>query len=308
MAGKKRWIVLVILVPLFGLILVGYYHYVRPPQISLVIEKTLDLEGKETFVIGRVPAENVGRLLRRATLLVRYLERELDMRVRFEFAKDYEAMLKGMENKEYDLVLLGPQSYVEGYERTGYYAILKPIRHGSATYFSMIITRKDAGITTLNDLKGKSFCFTDKKSAAGYLYPKVLLLKRGINPDRDFSKTIFIGAHDGVVMNVYHGNFAAGACFDDARKTTFPDEPEKIDELKIIARSPAISNEPFAVSPDLDRELVEKIISAFLELGESEEGKRILEAFYPGTGLQGYVKAEDSDYDVVREMARLLKE
>ncbi|MBA7625452.1 putative phosphite transport system-binding protein PtxB [subsurface metagenome] len=310
MAKKIKWITLIILVLLLALILGGYYYYnfIKAPLPSQVIERVRAKEEKEVLVIGRVPAENVVRLLKRSQPLIRYLEKELGMRVRFQFARDYEAMIKGMEKKIYDLVHLGPKSYVKGHERAGYYAILKPIRHGSATYRSIIIVRKDSGINTLSDLRGKTFCFTDKESASGYLYPKVLLLKKGIDPDKDFKRVFFTGTHDGVVLNVYHKNFAAGACFDDARKSTFRKEPEKIEELRIIARTPPISNEPFAVRPDLDKKLVKKISKAFLKLGQSPEGREILEALYPGTGLEGYAEAKDSDYDVVREMEKLLKE
>ncbi|MCK4648256.1 phosphate/phosphite/phosphonate ABC transporter substrate-binding protein [bacterium] len=310
MMKKIKGPISVVLLLLLGLILGGYYYYnfVRAPLPSQVMERARAREEKEVLVIGRVPAENVLRLLKRSQPLVRYLEKELGMRVRFQFARDYAAMIEGMEQKVYHLVHLGPKSYIEGHERAGYYAILKPIRHGSATYRSMIIVRKDSGINTLNDLKGKSFCFTDRESASGYLYPKVLFLKKGINPDKDFKKVFFTGTHDGVVLNVYHKNFAAGACFDDARKSTFPKEPEKIEELRVLTRTPPISNEPFAVKPDLDKKLVERIAKAFLKLGKSEEGRKILEALYPGTGLQGYTEAKDSDYDSVREMERLLKE
>lgn len=310
MAKRIKWITLITLLLFLGLILGGYYYYkfTRVSFPSQVLERDLSLKGKEVLVIGRVPAENVLRLLKRSQPLIRYLEKELGIRVRFQFATDYEAMIKGMEKKAYDLVLLGPKSYIEGNERAGYYAILKPIRHGKATYRSLIIIRKDSGINALNDLKGKNFCFTDKESASGYLYPRVFLLKKGIDPDKDFSKIFFTGTHDGVVLNVYHKNFAAGACFDDARKSTFREEPEKIEELKVLARTPPISNEPFAVRPDLDKKLVEKIAQAFLKLGQSPEGRRILEALYPGSGLEGYARARDSDYDSVREMEKLLKE
>jgi len=310
MAKRMKWITLIILVLLLGLILGGYYYskFIRGSLSSQVMERAGAKEEREVLVIGRVPAENVLRLLKRSQPLIRYLEKELGMRVRFQFAKDYEAMIEGMEKKVYDLVHLGPKSYVEGHEKAGYYAILKPIRYGSATYRSIIIVRKDSGINTLNDLKGKSFCFTDRESASGYLYPKVALLSKGINPDRDFSQVFFTGTHDGVVLNVYHKDFSAGACFDDARKSTFKNEPEKIEELKIITRTPPISNEPFAVRPNLDKKLVEKISKAFLKLGQSQEGRKILEALYPGTGLEGYAEAKDSDYDSVREMERLLKE
>ncbi len=306
MAKGMRWTIFILLLILLAS--AGYLLFRPSPEAEKPgLLKRKEAE-REVLVIGRVPAENVLRLLRRSQPLIRYLEKELGMRVRFQFAKDYEAMIEGMEKRVYDLVLLGPKSYVEGKERAGYYAILKPIRHGSATYRSMIIVRKDSGINTLNDLKDKSFCFTDKESASGYLYPKVLLLKKGINPDRDFSRVFLTGTHDGVVLNVYHGDFAAGACFDDARKSTFREEPEKLGELKVIARTPPISNEPFAARPDLDKKLVEKVSKAFLKLGQSPEGRRILEALYPGSGLEGYAPAKDSDYDSVREMERLLKE
>lgn len=297
MTERMKWVTPIIVVLLLGLILGGCQKKVEEAE-----------EEKETLVIGRVPAENVLSLLKRSQLLIRYLERELNMKVKFQFAKDYESMIKGMEERIYHLVLLGPKSYVEGYRRAGYYAILKPIRHGSTTYRSMIIVRKDSGVDTLDDLKGKSFSFTDKESASGYLYPRIFLLQKGINPDKDFSTVFFSGTHDGVVLNVYHKNFVAGACFDDARQSVFQKEPEKIEELKVIARTPPMANEPFAVRPDLDKKLVERITSSFLKLGQVLEGRRILKALYPGSGIEGYVEAKDSDYDVIREMEKLFPE
>ncbi len=46
---------------------------------------------------------------------------------------------------------------------------------GSTGYHSIMVARKDSGITKLEDLKGKKLGFADPDSTSGYLIPLVTL-------------------------------------------------------------------------------------------------------------------------------------
>ena len=78
------------------------------------------------------------------------------------------------------------------------------------SYYSMIITRVDAGLNTIQDLKGKSFIFNDPKSTSGYLYPMVMLKKVGIKME-DFSEVSHVTRHANSLLAVYNKQVDAGA-------------------------------------------------------------------------------------------------
>ncbi|GIW22853.1 MAG: hypothetical protein KatS3mg068_1860 [Candidatus Sericytochromatia bacterium] len=81
-----------------------------------------------------------------------------------------------------------------------------------------IIVRKDSNINTLKDLKGKRFAFGDPISTSSHIFPKMLLIKNGINPDTDFVNVLFAGTHDSVVLSVYNKKVDAGATFSDDKE------------------------------------------------------------------------------------------
>src|SRR5207244_6062947 len=87
---------------------------------------------------------------------------------------------------------------------------------GSSTYRGIIVTRKDSGIKSIADLKGKRFAFVDPKSASGYVYPRAMLIEKGIDPETFFSETIFAGSHDRVIAAVLNRRVDAGAIYDGA--------------------------------------------------------------------------------------------
>ena len=56
--------------------------------------------------------------------------------------------------------------------------------HGKTTFTSRIYVRKESGLTTLEDLRGKTIAFVDPASSSGYIYPMVLLIQRGLVRNR----------------------------------------------------------------------------------------------------------------------------
>ena len=70
----------------------------------------------------------------------------------------------------------------------------KPETRGGPSYQGLILTRADSRIRSLADLKGKTFCYVNKGSTSGYLYPRALLRQAGLDPDTDFASKSF--GHD----------------------------------------------------------------------------------------------------------------
>lgn len=255
--------------------------------------------------LGRNPFLQTRLMLRVHEPLLDYLAKKLGVKsVKLVLAEDYAGIVQYLSEGKIDIAWIGTVAYVSGREKAGARPVVRPVRFGKDTYGSIIITRADNSINSVQDLKGKTFAFVDKESASGYLFPLAYMLGEGVNPEKDFKKIDYLKEHDSVVMAVFFKKFTAGAVYDDARDKL---GKENKGQLKILARIPDIPNEPIVVHPDMPDDLVEDIKQAFIALGKDPE---FLKDFNSRINdrLENFVEASNEEYDVVRELLNNLEE
>ena len=176
------------------------------------------------------------------------------------------------------------------------------VRFGSPFYRGQIVTHVDSGIKTLADLKGKKFAFVEPASTSGHLYPKMLLLSKGLNPDHLFAQARFAGSHNAVILSVLKGEVDAGATYDDARAAVAKTYPEVFSKLRVIAYTQDIPNDTVSARKDLDPALKQKIKTGLMHLAKTPDGSKVLKRVYGISGLMDF----DAFFDPVREAGRLL--
>src|SRR5947209_2580805 len=118
--------------------------------------------------------------------LMAYLSDSIGQKVTLYIAKDYGDLRTQMENGSVDIGSFSPFAYVDAARGGKIRIIAQSIIEGSATYRGIIVARKDSGLKSIADLKGKRFAFVDPKSASGYVYPRAMLIEKGINPEMFF--------------------------------------------------------------------------------------------------------------------------
>jgi phosphate/phosphite/phosphonate ABC transporter binding protein len=234
--------------------------------------------------------------------LMVYLSDSLGRRVVLYIAKDYGDLRTKMEAGAVDIGSFSPFAYVDA-ERGGKIRIIaQSILDGSATYRGLIVVRKDSGLKTLADLRGKRIAFVDPKSASGYVYPRALLIEKDITPENYFKETFFAGSHDRVIAAVLERRADAGAIYDGAlavaKRFGVPTE-----NLTTVVSTDPIPHDAIAVRLGLDDALVKRIQLALINLDQSEAGRRVIA--HSKKKLTGHVMAQDSLYDVVRRTAKL---
>jgi phosphonate transport system substrate-binding protein len=177
--------------------------------------------------------------------------------------------------------------------------------HGNTSYTSRIYVRKDSGIRTLEDLRGKSIAFVDPSSASGYVYPMVLLIEKGLVRNRDpktfFKDFVFAGSHDAGLRALLNGHVDAFASFDQAREQYLKDPAER-ERLIWVAESAPIPEGGIAAREGLDPALFAKVRAALLSM-KGPTYAPILKALYD---IDGFEPAEDREYDPVRAAMDLL--
>lgn len=255
--------------------------------------------------MGFIPSENIREVMRNAQPLVTMMRHELRMDVVPFVATDYTGVIEAMRAKKLDMAFFAPGAYVLAERQAKAKVILKVMRNGRGVFYTAIITRKDSGINSLQDLKGKTFAFVDPASLSGSLYPKFMFLNEGINPEQDFKRVYYAGGHDAAVMAVFKGQVDASATFANdnqghsAAWHMFLKDPKEQEQIRAIAYSKPLPTDNIAVSDGLDPELVDRVRQALLRLSTNPAGRAQLQRIYH---IDGFAVATPAEYAPIREV------
>lgn len=253
--------------------------------------------------MGFIPSEGIQEVMRNAQPIVGLMRRELGMDVVPFVATDYTGVIEAMRAKKLDIAFFAPGAYVLAERQAKARVILKAVRGGKAVFFSAIITHRGSGIHSLRDLKGKTFAFVDPASLSGSLYPKMMLLNEGLNPERDFKRVIYSGGHDATVLAVLNRQVDAGATFANDNHggygawDEFLKDPAQRAQIEVVAYSKPMPNDNIAVASDLDPALVNRIRGALLRISSSPSGRAQLRKIYH---IDGFTEASAAEYAPLR--------
>ena len=225
--------------------------------------------------------------------------------IRVTVASDYAAVVEALRNRTADLAFVHPAGYVLANREAKAMIVAKDQWHGNTSYTSRIYVRKESGLKTLEELRGKTIAFVDPSSTSGYVYPMVMLIEKGLVQNRDpktfFKEFVFSGSHDAGLQALLHGHVDAFASFDQAREQYLKDPAER-EKLIYIAESAPIPEGGICARDGLDPALVAKVRAALLSM-KGPTYAPVLKALYD---IDGFEPAEDREYEPVRAAMDLL--
>lgn len=212
---------------------------------------------------------------------------------------DYTSLADNLLEGIVDIAWFSPLAYVDAADRGVIIPLVSPLVNGSATYKGYIITKKGSGVNSLADIKGKRMAFVDKKSASGYAYPRMMLWKEGIDPDRDLKETVFLGSHNRVIESVLASEMSVGATYseaiEDAQKHHLP-----IEQLSFLAETEPIPKDCLAANSHFDADTIARLQQGFTELATTPRGGESL----THSPIKGFVPVTTEVYDIVREVSK----
>lgn len=176
-------------------------------------------------------------------------------------------------------------AYLVAAERGVVEAELVSVRYGSAVYNGQIFVRADSGLTSVEDLVGKTFCRPDPLSTSGWIIPSITMQSYGVDPETDLAEVVDAGSHDASVAGVYNGDCDAGSSYVDARSALEEDYADVMDVIQVIEVSADIPNDGVQYHPTVTAEMREQINAALVAMPETEEGAEALDVAYEWSEL-----------------------
>lgn len=167
---------------------------------------------------------------------------------------------------------------------------------------------------TWDDIDSASWSVMGSSSPAGYIYPCLWMLNRYEKGITDLSNAVQADSYASAFARLASGQIDVLMTYADARRdyaerwnTEFSREKSIWEETNVIGVTAPIYNDTISVSknsPIMDEALIAALQEAFINIGNTEEGKQVI-AIY---SHNGYQKAVASDYDNERAAQKLIQE
>ena len=245
----------------------------------------------ETIAFGVYTSDKPSAMYRKFKPILNYLENRmrregLTADISIKIYPSYSAALDAIVNAEVDFARFGPASYVLAKDRNRDIRLLAmEHKKNQKRFYGIFIVPESSAITSLAEIKGKSFAFGDKNSTIGRYLSQAQLVKAGVYAT-DLAGYAYLGRHDKVALAVAAGNYDAGVVKENTYQKYAASKG-----LREIARFPNVTK-PWVVRAGFDEKLFGIMQQAFWDLTD----KKILE----NLKQDGFLPAEDNDYAFVR--------
>ena len=266
--------------------------------------------------IGLLGGENEGDRLGRFDAYRKLIEDTFAVPTRLYPAADYSGVMQAFAAKQIEGSSMGAAGYAGTWLDTngGVEPLVVPReKDGSISYISVMIVRRDSGIESLEQMRGKALAWADPNSTSGYLVPRSELRGNGIDINSFFSRTGFAGGHEQAVVAVQQKQYDAAVTWasgqgDEAQGFTRGNLRAMVQknmlnmrDIRIVWTSEPIVTGPITVRADLPAAAKEDLKQFYLGLPKAHAD--IYQQITRGPGT-GYREGRQQDFEIFIEMRR----
>ncbi len=256
----------------------------------------------QKLTIGLLPEQDLFVQKRRYAPIARYLSQKTGMEVELKILRRYGNIIENFKSGHLDGAFFGSFTGALAIKALGVEPLARPeYADGNSTYYGMIFVRKDSGIKTAADMKGKVFAFVDKATTAGWLLPLHYFHENKIeNYETWFRETYFAGTHEDAIHDVLDGKADVGAAKNLIFDQFVNEGKDAKKELEVLAVSPRVPDNTLAMRQDLDPLLMARLKKILLTMHETPDGIKALKEF----GAVRFLETTLKDYQPVFDYAQ----
>ncbi|MEE4671669.1 phosphonate ABC transporter substrate-binding protein [Pseudomonas alliivorans] len=231
------------------------------------------------------------------------MSKKTGLKVNATFASDYAGLIQGMRFNKVDVAWLGNKAAMEAVDRSnGEIFAQTSAANGAAGYWSLLIVRKDSPINSVEDMlknaKTLTFGNGDPNSTSGYLVPGYYVFaKNHVDASTVFKRTLN-SSHEVNALSVAKGQLDVATFNTESWDRLAVTQPDKVEQLKVIWKSPLIPADPMVWSKALSDENKAKIREFFASYGDTDEEKTVLKNMQLGK----FLKSSDDQLLPIRQL------
>lgn len=253
---------------------------------------------KKPLLIGTGPYYYTEKLEQGLKPLIDHLSEELDREIRLLVTKSYEELADRVQNRSLDIGFFNSVLYVQLKQRYPElkYLVTAQSRQGgknTAYYFSWLIAGKDSGISKVKHFRGKTFAFTNKHSASGYIYPRGYFRWRGIVPEKFFSRIVFAGTHARVTDMIARKEVETGVSYD---ANLWVAEKKYGRIFRRIRKIGPVLNPSLAAGAHIDNALCKRLVKALENIPSGVMNNDLV--------YTGFQRISEDNFNTVRELLK----
>ncbi len=259
------------------------------------------VQRKRSIVIGRA-SKSPNKHYKRLKPIVDYVASQLKelgiTRGEVVFAKDNAEMIRYIKQGKVDWVTESLFSGLMFCEKTGAQILVRRWKSGVAEYHSVIFTRKDSKIETLQGLKGRKIAFEDPGSTTGFIVPLnefhkidmdlVELQGPRSEPLADKVGYVFSGGEINTTTLVHKGIVDAGVYSNLDWEDPSECPPIFKKDLHIIHRTRNFPRTLEIVRKDLDPKIKERLKAILLNAADDRNAQVALKAYGNTSGFDEF--------------------
>ncbi len=235
--------------------------------------------------------------------IFRYISEKLNRDIEFIQRKTYLEINQMLENGALDFAFICSGAYIELNADKGVELLAIPLSNNKPLYQAYVIVPERSDVNNFENLKNKSFAYTDPISNTGHLYALYRLHEMNEAEDGFFSSTIFTHGHDISIQMVAKG-LVEGATIDglvfDYLKAK---EPERVKDIRVIEISQYFGIPPVVVTNRLDKQSQQQIRDIFLQIHEDTAARELINSLL----IDRFIEGKDEDYNSIRQMKASLQ-
>jgi phosphonate transport system substrate-binding protein len=235
--------------------------------------------------------------------LIEYLAEKLGMKPVSLYRTTYSETSDLVRYRLCDIAIVCTYPYIRSAREFGMQALVVPRIKGETTYQSFIVVPQSSPAKTLLDLQGKRFASADIVSTTGWLYPAMLLMAAGKNPNTFFGEHVLTGSHDKSLQAVLDGFVDGAAIHGIVFDQMIVENPSIFKRIRILNTSPPFGIPPVVAHPALNPDLKRAVVSAFLDMHNDPRGKLILEKLR----IERFVIPEKGLFDSLQQEIKKLE-
>ena len=221
---------------------------------------------EQTFRFGVVPQFDARRIQSIWQPIIEALEKQSGYHFELIGSPSIPEFEKQFMAGDFDFAYMNPYHLIKAQKSQGYMPLVRDV---GRTLFGIVVVRKDSSIQDVKELDGKSVAFPAPNALGAALIPRTEfgeIYKINIQPE-------YVRSHSSVYLNVVTGQTVAGG---GVQKTLQKQSANIRDALKVIYKTPHVAPHPVAAHPRIDQATRDKVREAFLQLGNTPEGRELL--------------------------------